>query len=329
MICSAPFKALHITTSGSFSFCCVGARHHEAALDINDDVLSSWRNEVISGSIPSICEAKCTSQEQLFYTVGQNITTQFPIRDYSREVNTKIDYDQIEYIDARMSNICNFKCIICNPKSSHLIAKDRGMQNPMVSWGSNEPKILDTISKCINLKTLSLAGGEPLFNKALFVKICELVNKSCKLKVITNASVFDEDMTSLMNQFESGKLNCSIDGVGSVIESQRINADWNSIEANMISYANVLHPGWDINLIPTFTSVNIEGLPDLIEWYLKLKSARNSVNFYYTILSDPDKYSIYHMGIGARRSIVDECLRREFPPNKHIESLYAAILMDA
>jgi hypothetical protein len=325
-VCSAPFKALHIRTDGNYAFCCVGSYEYNES--VNGKNLVDIRKTIISGGVPKLCQSRCIDHQDMYYTVGQNITNQFPVK-VTTEFVEELNLDSIEYIDARLSNICNFMCIMCDKRSSHLWGKHLNVPNPYVSWDGKEDQIIETIVKCKNLKTIALAGGEPFFNKPLLMKICAIVPKSCKLKIITNASIYDEEIVEVMNTFSSGKLNCSIDGTGSYIEAQRTNAVWHEIESNMMKFSSTLHDAWDINLIPTFTSKNIHGIPDLLDWYFNVfKSARPSGNFYYTFVVDRPELIAYHVPLSERKKIVDECISRGYPENKHISALYESLLMD-
>lgn len=325
-VCSAPFKALHIRTDGNYAFCCVGAYEHSGS--VNGDNLVEIRKTIISGNVPNLCQSRCIDHQELYYTVGQNITNQFPVK-VTTEFVAELNLDSVEYIDARLSNICNFMCIMCNKRSSHLWGKHLNVSDPYVSWGDREAQVIDTISKCKNLKTIALAGGEPFFNKSLLMKVCSIIPKSCKLKIITNASIYDEEVVELMNTFSSGKLNCSIDGTGSYIETQRTNAVWRDIESNMVKFSGSLHGAWDINLIPTFTSKNVHGIPDLLDWYFNVfKQMRPSGNFYYTFVVDPSDLIVYNVPLSERRKIVEECMSRDYPENKHVSALYQSLLMD-
>jgi sulfatase maturation enzyme AslB (radical SAM superfamily) len=288
--CSAPWTSLQIKTNGDFSFCCVS--NDPLGSDLNDKAFVDARSRIIQGETLPSCKTACLDKEELFYTIRKNITNLYPITQPT--ISSNIDYEQIQYLDLRLSNICNYSCLMCGAQSSHLWGKVKGFHDPVVSWGDKGTKILDLISKLKNLKTVCIAGGEPFFNKPLLLKILDRLDRSVELKFITNVSIFDEAVVKIMNEFKKGKFNASIDGVGKWNDVQRHRANWSEINVNFLNYIKHLHSGWEFNIIPTMSILNFIGLYDLLEWYeFKIKHLRHNINLYYTILTKPDHLSLF------------------------------------
>ena len=78
---------------------------------------------------------------------------------------------------------CNFKCKYCfaHFNSYSILSLD--------SWKS----IVDNISKCENIDTINIAGGEPFLYKDLGSLIEYIISKGLKLSIITNGSLMTED----------------------------------------------------------------------------------------------------------------------------------------
>ena len=203
---------------------------------------------------------------------------------------------------------------MCYEGDSHLWGKLFNNSQPVINWGDEEDKILDFIISCKNLKRISLAGGEPFYNKKILYKILNELDRNVELKFITNVSVCDNEIINMMNEFNKGRLHCSIDGIGKWIELQRLGSNWNVIEKNILNFCNNLHDKWKIVLVPTFSIFNILGLKDFLKWYFnKLYPTRNNLQISYTITKQPHGMTFYSLDQHVRNKIVNEIKESNIP----------------
>ena len=119
-----------------------------------------------------------------------------------------IDNPAIRSIDFRPSNVCNFKCRICNPTQSSLIAaeqllltKDIKKVNELKNinlkgkWFDNNDQFIDQMYKLLpSLENIDFFGGEPFLLKQLpiFLKKATDSNDSAHIRLHfnTNGSIF-------------------------------------------------------------------------------------------------------------------------------------------
>ena len=157
-----------------------------------------------------------------------------------------------------------------------------------------------------------MAGGEPFYNKRKLFDLLDKLDRSIELKFITNASFCDDEIIDKLNEFETGRLNCSIDGVGRWIENQRIRSNWKQIEKNMFDFASRLHNNWTVNLVPTFTVINTLGLPEYIDWYFNKLFPLRNVKFSYTICKEPSHMTLYQIPIRTRKKIIERIKMKKY-----------------
>ena len=78
--------------------------------------LIKLQQELLAGNKPAVCKT-CIKQEQIY---GTSLRTNSN-RDYNNQIFTDTN---IDFIDFRSVNICNFKCRTCEPFFSNGIAAD-------------------------------------------------------------------------------------------------------------------------------------------------------------------------------------------------------------
>lgn len=162
-----------------------------------------------SKPIPSACDI-CVKNET---NVGHS--QRLKINDITKDGNKfflKIDF----------SNKCNLKCIMCSSSRSTAWIKDEKKLNeqfgytypidPHTSIGNQWWNDID-IDWWRNLGGVEISGGEPLYQEdALeFLDFLSYNVPSIQLRIITNATLFDEHILKIFKRFEWINVLCSVD----------------------------------------------------------------------------------------------------------------------
>ena len=114
--CPLPFKHAYVDSMG-ISPCCQTKRHQTTLNEWpNNSNLKKFQQEILAGNIPADCKT-CSESESAY---GTSLRTD-AMRDYA---NQRVESTDIDFIDFRSINICNFKCRSCNPIFSHGIAQE-------------------------------------------------------------------------------------------------------------------------------------------------------------------------------------------------------------
>lgn len=327
MLCSAPWTTVQIKNDGQMSYCCMS--RDPMSDSINGEELVRGRREMIAGKILPVCQEKCLDIEHLFSSQRHELNTRWPIEhDISPEANP----EHIKYIDLRMGNICNYMCLMCGDRDSHLWGKANGKENPYISWAMNEDKynhIMDFISSCTNLKSISLAGGEPFYNKKQLFDLLDRLPRELDLKFITNVSFCDDEIIAKLNEFKTGRLHCSVDGIGTWIETQRHKSKWRDVEANLLKFAGELHDDWTVRLVPTFTVLNTPGVVEFVAWFNEvLLKTRADARFAFTICQQPERMTLYNLPLDYRINLAQQIQDLGYDSNSTIRKLTEAIARD-
>lgn len=162
-------------------------------------------------------------------------------KEFIPDDNTVVN---IDYLDIRSNNICNFKCRMCNSYFSSSIEKEEQIIYGKKNKEKNRKKrleVFDKISSYVNdqTKKIYFAGGEPLImdeHYAILEKLININNTDLKLYYNTNCSVLNYknyNVLDLWNQFTNVKVGASIDASDSVAEYLRHGTIWEDIKFNI------------------------------------------------------------------------------------------------
>jgi sulfatase maturation enzyme AslB (radical SAM superfamily) len=216
---------------------------------------------------PQECQS-CHDEERL---QGRSLRTDSQ-KDYQNQIFTDT---QIDFIDFRSVNICNFKCRSCNPVFSHGIAQE-ARNNPTLEkffWDMPSTKTATVTDENINwimqnlsgLKRLMLTGGEPTVIPGIkdLVEIIAKDHPDIMIMITSNASFEDDFWFEITKKLPNLHWTVSIDAVGSRAGIVRHGSVWSKIEANvawLAQHANSL----DINSV--VSNLTVFGLKPLLEF---------------------------------------------------------------
>ena len=265
--CPLPFKHAFIDSTG-VAACCQTPRY-EVSLDewVSHPKLLELQQAILNNKVANVCQG-CVEQEDL---QGQSLRTN-SLRDYNDKRFTETD---IDFIDFRSFNICNFKCRSCNPEFSHGIGQEV-KKNPKLEryFGSApESKTVSVDDENVNwikanlhsLKRIMFTGGEPTRIPGVKLLIEQIKNNYPDVQVLitSNASFQDDFWYDLTRTFHNLHWTVSIDAIGDAASIIRHGSNWDIIEKNVRWLAKHSY-SLDINTV--VTNLNIFHLGKILEF---------------------------------------------------------------
>jgi len=192
--------------------------------------------------------------------------------------NTDIELTGPQSIDYSVGNLCNLKCIICNPKNSSSWVPDYQKIYPLKDISQfqfdkfNQIEIEDTelLKNIINVHFHG--GGEPLLSNNhinLLKKIKEVKGLSdVHVFYNTNATVCaTTELLNLWSECELVELYFSIDDVGSRFNYQRTGANWDRVQENLSWYRDNMPVNHMFKVNCTWSYLNLFYLNELVDWH--------------------------------------------------------------
>jgi hypothetical protein len=221
--------------------------------------------------------------------------------------DTNIDLAGPSGLDYSVGNLCNLKCVICNPRNSTKWIPDYQKLYPLrpieqfqyEKYNQIEITDLDALK---NIKNVHFhGGGEPLMvdNHINLLKRIKDVKGLSDVRVFYNVNATQTVSDSVLKLWEECRLielYFSIDDVGPRFNYQRTGADWRQVQTNLGWFYDNMPHNHMFNINCTWSYLNLFYLDELYDWY--------SNNFSANRYGDPtnlifqkglDDYSLDHV----------------------------------
>jgi MoaA/NifB/PqqE/SkfB family radical SAM enzyme len=284
--CKAPFLTTVIDNNGTLLPCCEFMANECSPNDIVkidkfdywwNNKLNELRDIMINGQQHPACNY-CISKEKFRTSHRQQINAAFKISSEFIIENYKKNKNNLEYpryIELRMGNLCNVKCIMCGPYASSSILgeylKNKKEYNELgifsnektYFWWENQDvkeKILNLISQSLGI---NFAGGEPLINPFM-TTILDYINEDCTISFNTNMTVLKDELYKKLIKFKGITLRISIDGIGKHNDYIRHGSNWEDVLKNIEKICLLKNTKIIISYILQHTSLYT--LKNVLEW---------------------------------------------------------------
>jgi len=283
-----PFMHIYGTAGGNIVPCCEA---QEVPLNKpGETALESWNNEnykelrraLAEDERPERCEV-CWHNEDSGIVSNRQRWEEDNWNDFKDIISVNDDYsvnNKPMWVELKVSNFCNLKCIMCSTHSSYKRVKDLDIIKKYTKDGY-ETRLLrptDLFASLNewpdlwdNVHTLQFTGGEPIINQEhydLLEGIPTEVKSKIRLRYATNISHIkfkQYDLVEMWRQFKHVNIKVSMDGVEEVYNYIRQDGDWDTVYNNML----VLNAEPDIDLAVGITvqSHNIYHMPEFYQFW--------------------------------------------------------------
>ena len=271
----------------------------------NNDYMKSVRKTMLEGKVPASC-TKCFKEEEegiaskrIWETGTWHLHEKIDIKELIAETQADgaVPY-KLQYLDLRLGNTCNLKCIMCSPHDSSMWTPEHKkvyplFQSPLIkkqmkwdtelhenTWYENPEFWNEVYDQIPNIKQLYFAGGEPLLIKEHKILLLEIIKrgyaKQISLRYNTNGILVNEEIIEIWGQFKKVKVGVSLDGLGPRGEYIRYPLNWKTVEQNLVLLDNA-PDNIQTNIAMAVQILNIKHVPDFIKWKVNMKFKK--VNF--------------------------------------------------
>ena len=273
----------------------------------NNDKYKKFRMELLNGpELPAACKS-CKIQEETgteSYRTRKNKKYAKVIENLDPNPDGSAEFLQL-YIDYRLSNKCNFKCITCGPQlsSSHGVeinqlnknSKDFQPKSAYIEV-DNFTEQFKTFSK--DIREIYFAGGEPLIMDHHYEILNLFIESQQPIDVSYNTNLSELNYKGIDILDLWGKINgpvgigASIDGFGPAGETIRFGLSSDVFKSNLKKVIN----GPDnvyISFNITFGITNYESVVDTVRELLQILPDNKEFYITFNPIFGPYEYSMY------------------------------------
>ena len=325
--CILPYIHLYTEPKGEMKPCCIADGFDEPlnlrTMSIenafNSPQMKQLRKDMEEGKRNKACDVCYKREDATGHSPRVDV---FNTNDMWTKPELGEDYSapsDFQHIDIRFSNLCNFKCRMCNHDFSSNWYEDMQKIRPDNVREKKVIKATDTIVEDLiphlsKIKSFYFAGGEPLIMPEHYKVLNYLHKNFPKVKFYThespepfmekvdisihyntNLSILRFEKTNLIpiwKDFKQIFLSISCDGIGKVGEYQRTGFNTEIFEKNLKEIKKHFRPvniqtseghGLKYNFQYTTTNMNAYHIFDFIEYMLENKHITESgqIDFYY------------------------------------------------
>ena len=294
--CTLAYHGIKIDLDGDIDPCCQYSRsnkfgeytpiHFTNFDQYQREVQQRMHDDAEAGIKHARCEA-CWKDEEL----GLKSLRQHSNQWYAKRSSDGVAPDNpIYHVQYLISNVCNLKCVMCNPWCSSLVSAERtqhrakfeklGMTTTQRHREYCETEEFYDFSKHIlqKVRTFRMTGGEPFINPATVRVLRDVENKSeVNLSFNTNFTDLPDELITEFKKFRTVLLNVSLEGVGDKNHYIRYPSVWTDILANIDKFKATVPQG-EITLHHTIQHTSVYALPELVEF-----AQANNYSIHYNV----------------------------------------------
>lgn len=314
-ICVVPWNTLMVDIDRQVQICCLAIRGKNdfgsSSLTLNEIANHPNRlriqQQMLDHQWPSDCSFCQTLEESGCFSQRLNENQRYP-DTLSEIIKRNSSYFKIEHFDFRSDSLCNLKCRTCGPYNSMRWIPDfkkiySDYDDKRIEKDFEFERFLSD-----DLKTVYLAGGEPLLGhlnqKLINMLIDSKKSKNLNLIINTNLAINTQTINRFLDLFcffKAVTLTVSFDGIFKQGEYIRSGLHFKRFCANMGTVLK--HPfKFDVELFMTLGVLNIFHLPDIFRFLRKVKwSERTSVAL--NLISRPEYYNIQYLPYEIKEAV--------------------------
>ena len=271
--CPLPWVHQFIMPDG-IKTCCQGLQIESTSPSkfFKSELINSVRQSILDNKLHSNCQYCANLEGKGFISTRQESV------EFYKELNPTNIKSQLEYLDLRYSNLCNFACRTCEPAFSSKIINEIDQHPelkkfyPLVNKTNSYSDIAQDLKDILpTVKRINFTGGEPLLIKDNIKILSELLNLGridCEIMITTNASVINPQWLSLLSKFQTVHWTISIDGVGPYAEYIRYGSVWTQIENNI---KHILSIGHSVAFNTVLSSYSVLDIDNLVSFFVNSK----------------------------------------------------------
>lgn len=286
--CMLPFMHIYGSAGGDMVPCCEA---QEVALNNpGESALESWNNvnyrelrrALANNERPERCNV-CWHNEDSGIVSNRLQWENDNWEEFSDLISVNDDFsvnNKPIWVELKVSNFCNLKCIMCSTHSSYKRTQDLDIIKKYTKDGYETRLLRPTdLFSSLNewpelwdsVHTLQFTGGEPIINKEhydLLEGIPQHLKSKIRLRYASNLSYIKfkkYDLVKIWSEFKHVNIKVSMDGIGDVYNYIRQDGDWDTVYENMCVLNDI--DGIDVAAGITVQAHNIYQMPEFYDFW--------------------------------------------------------------
>ena len=322
--CVAPWFSVFIDSRKKLSPCCKSNNTNKYNYSqLNDyffsNELKQLRKDLINGIKNKTCSVCWETEEQNGDSLRKQYNRTLAMRFDKGSILNQINNPSVKNIksfDLVLGNLCNLKCIMCNPGQSSQLLAEANLNPELKKWYTknttynqklfNWPEDNDFVNWCEkNLPQsihIKFTGGEPFIIPG-FHKIIEQIpdsqKKNCILHFTTNLTNINKDILNYFTKFKEVWLSVSCEGIEETLEYVRFGHKWKTLDKNFKIIQNMSSKNIILAVNYVVQTPSYHSIIAMIKYFDSLKIKIDPI-----MLSDPKHFHISSLTKYAKNKFI-------------------------
>lgn len=292
-VCLIPFVSVSTHPAGFISRCMMSSKSMGSMTDANvwdNSNFVQLRTDMVEDrwNLPGCNTCHGREEDGL---VSQRINWKTNERWWNGDLWDTIDFknsttnNKIYHLFLNTSNICNFKCRMCNSLYSNSWINDDELlrlngfdRHLYTDYTKNKNDLMTFVTNLLpklnELRMITVTGGEPFMNNDLLDVFDVLdqagILKNIRLSITTNGSLLTEEHLLRLRKAKEVNINISIDGTGKLFEYMRSagQCTWEEITAkiDMLCQFRNEHTNFLFSPNASYQIYNMLNVKDFYDW---------------------------------------------------------------
>jgi radical SAM protein with 4Fe4S-binding SPASM domain len=310
-LCPLPFTGAIINPDGSVQCCSISKERlgnvNEQPLEqilTSSEKLKEIRRDMLNNNFPKNC-TDCYKKEKFLKNIDlENISNRLYHIKILKDAPFKLYKDEYQFelqqIDLRWRNTCNFACVYCDSNFSSVWAKFDGKIDRMQDDSMEET--FNFVKKNIKkLKTIYMAGGEPFLIKEN-LKIIDLIqeeNPDILLRINTNLSILTPKLFEQLKTLKNVHWIISAESIGERFNYIRWPGNYSVLKKNLKMIKQLPHK---ITINMTWNILCAFNILDFIDDMMN--NGLHPNQFVMNYVSDPIFHHISNLSENLRQDLI-------------------------
>lgn len=310
-LCPLPFTGAIVNPDGSVQCCSISKERlgnvNQQPLEqilTSSEKLKEIRRDMLNNSFPSNCK-DCYEKEKFFKNINlENISNRLYHIKILKDAPFKLYKDEhqfeLQQIDLRWRNTCNFACVYCDSNFSSVWAKFDGKIDRMKDDSMEET--FNFVKKNIKkLKTIYMAGGEPFLIKEnlKIIKLIQKENPDILLRINTNLSILTPKLFEQLKTLKNVHWIISAESTGERFNYIRWPGNYDLLQKNLTMVKQLPHK---ITMNMTWNILCAFNILDFIDDMMEKGLHPNQ--FVMNYVSDPLFHHISNLSENLRQELI-------------------------
>jgi len=320
--CVAPWYSIFLGSDGKIAPCCKfkkpSLNYQEIDQYFHSPQLAKVRQDLLSGIKNPGCvrcwEDEANGGDSLRLISNRTIgrATETPLMEQIKDPQLS----NIKSFDLTLGNLCNLKCVMCNPgESSQLLAeanlypevKNRYERN-FVQKDFDWPKGDDFVDWCNHYLPqaihIKFTGGEPFiipWIQTVLDRIPDEQKKKCVLHFTTNLTIVNLGLFENFSKFKEVWVSVSVEGIGDTHEYLRYGHKWETLETNLRLIQEMEIPNLILKVNHVVQTPSYHSIIPMTEYFDNMNMGIHPI-----LLEGPKHHHISALAREAKQNFLDD-----------------------